>query len=73
MVLAQELQKRPQGALLEDVISATKAVTSDISQGPNSLFTDIESRGREQLDELWDGVGVNNHLGVVTKSGGNIC
>ena len=73
VVLAEECQKRPQGALLEDVISANRAVTGDISQGPNGLFTDVESRGREQLDELWDGVGVNNHLGVVSGTGGNIC
>ena len=72
VVLAQECQKRPQGALLEDVISANRAVTGNISQGPNGLFTDVESRGREQLDELWDGVGVNNRLGVVSGSGGNI-
>ena len=73
MVLAQERQKGPQGALLENVISANRAVTGGISQGPNDLFTDVESRGREQLDELGDGVGVNNDLGVVSGPGGDIC
>jgi hypothetical protein len=51
---------------LEDVISANRAVTSDISQSPNGESTDIEIRGREQLDELWDSAGADNHLGVVS-------
>ena len=72
VVLAQKRQKRPQSALLKDVISANGAVTGDIAQSPNSLFTDIENGRGEQPDEFWDGVGVNDHLSVVSGSGGNI-
>ena len=72
MAFAQECQKRSQGTLLEDVISANRAVTSDISQSPNGVSTDIESRGREQLDELWDGAGADNHLGVVSGPEGDV-
>ena len=56
----------------EDVISANRAVTSDISQSPNGLSDDVESRGREQLDEFWDGVGVNNDLGVISGPEGDV-
>lgn len=72
MVLAQKCQKRPQGTLLKDVISANWTVTGDIAQSPNGLFADIENGGREQPDELRDGVGVDDHLGVVSGSGSNI-
>ena len=72
MILAQKGQKRPQGALLENVIPTNGAITSDVSQGPNGLFADIENRGREQPDELRDGVGVDDHLGVVSGSGGDV-
>ena len=72
MAFAQERQKWSQGTLSEDVISANRAVTSDISQSPNGLSDDIESRGREQLDEFWDGVGVNNDLGVISGPEGNV-
>ena len=73
VILAQKPQKRPQGALLKNVISANRAVTRDVSQSPNGLFADIEDRGREQPDELWDGIGIDDHLGVVSGSGSNIC
>ena len=43
VILAQQRQKRPQGTLLENVISANGAITGDISQSPNSLFADIEN------------------------------
>ena len=72
MAFAQERQKRSQGTLSEDVISANRAVTSDISQSPNGLSDDVESRGREQLDEFWDGVGVNNDLGVISGPEGDV-
>jgi len=72
VVLAQKRQKRPQGTLLKNVISANWTITGDITQCPNRLFADIEDGGREQPDELWDGVGVDNHLSVVSGSGSNI-
>ena len=72
VILAQKRQKRPQGTLLENVISANWAVTGDISQSPNGLLADIENGGGEQPDELRDGVGVDDHLGVVSGSGSNI-
>ena len=73
MVLAQERQKRPQGTLLKNVISANGTITSDIAQSPNSLFADIENGRREQPDELWDGVGVDDHLSVMSGSRSNVC
>ena len=71
MILAQKCQKRPQGPLLEDVVSRNRAVARNIPQSPNSLLADIENRGREKSDELWDGVGVDNRLDVASGSGVN--
>ena len=72
VVLAQKRQKRRQGTLSEDVISANRAAISDVPQSPNCLFTDIKNKGREQPNEPWDSVGVNNHLGVVSRSSRNV-
>jgi hypothetical protein len=58
--------------LLKGGISAKGAVTSDVSQGPNNLITDIGNRGSEQPDKLRDGVGVDDHLGMVGGPGGNV-
>lgn len=65
MVFAEELQKRPQGALPKDVISALWAVTSNIAQSPDSLLSDIQDRRRKELDELRDSPSVDDDLGVL--------
>ena len=72
VVLAQKRQKRPQGTLLEDVIPANRAVTSDVPQSPNCLFADIKNGRRKQPDELWNSVGVDDYLGVMSGSGRNV-
>ena len=72
VVLAQERQKRPQGTLLQDIISANRAVNGDISQSPNCLFADINNRGGEQPDKLWDGICVDDYFGVMSGSGRNV-
>jgi hypothetical protein len=58
--------------LLEDVIPVNGIFTSDIRQSPNGMITDIENRGGEQLDELWDSVGINDHLNAVRGSACNV-
>ena len=73
MVLAQKRQEWPQATLLKDVISENRAVSSNVPQRPDSLFTNIENGGGEQLDELLDGAGIDDHLGVVSGSRGDVC
>ena len=44
VVLAQKSEEGPEGTLLEDIIPALWAVTSDVPQRPNSLLSDVENR-----------------------------
>jgi hypothetical protein len=48
----------------QDVISALRAVTGDITKGPDSLFTDIGLDAVEKLDEYRDSTCFNDHLGL---------
>lgn len=42
VVFAEQLQKRPQGALPKNVISALWAVASNVAQGPDCLLPDVQ-------------------------------
>lgn len=72
MVLAQEGEQRWKGALLEDEISALWRITSNVSQRPNSLLTDVEDGRGEELDKERDGARVDDDLGVVRGSRGDV-
>lgn len=47
VVLAEESEQGPESPLLENVVTAFGAVTSNISKGPHSLLMDIENRRAE--------------------------
>ena len=68
VVLAQEVQQRPQSALLEDVVAALRAITSNVTQGPHSLLPYIGNGRREQFDELRDGLCVDDDLGMFCRT-----
>jgi hypothetical protein len=36
------------------------------------LLADIEDVGREELNEQWDGAGVDDDLGVIGRAGGDV-
>lgn len=65
MIFAEQLQKRSQGALLKDVISALWAVASNVAQRPDSLLPDVQDCRRKELDELRDGASTDNDLRVL--------
>lgn len=44
VLLAEQSQQGPEGALLQDVISALRAITCDVTQSPNRLLADVGDR-----------------------------
>ena len=72
VVFAEEGQQGTEGTLLEDVVPALRAVTSDVTQSPDGLFPDIEDWRREELNELWNSLGTDNDLSVLRGARGNV-
>lgn len=49
--IVDEVQERAQGTSTENEITAVRAVTSNVSKGPNGLLPDIGLGAAEELDE----------------------
>ena len=62
VIFTKKCEEWSQCALLKNIIPAMRAVTCNISQSPNSLFTDIKDRGGKEVDEFWDGSSLNYNL-----------
>ena len=73
MVLAQQGQEWPESTLLEDVIPALWAVSSNVSESPDRLFPHIVDTGRKQPNEFRDSTGADNGLSVVGGARRDIC
>lgn len=72
VVFAEKGQQGTESTLLENVVPALRAVTSDVAQSPDSLFPDIEDWGREQLDKFGDSLGADNDLSVLSGARGDV-
>jgi len=72
VVLVQQGEERRESSLLEDVVSALGRVSGDVSERPDGLLPDVEDGRGEELDEERDGVGVNDDLGVIRGSRGDV-
>jgi hypothetical protein len=72
VLLAQQSEQRPQCTLSKNVVPALRAVARNISEGPHSLFTDIEGRRGQKVDEFWNGLCPNDNLGVLSCPRRNI-
>ena len=72
VVLAKEVQQGTQSSLLQDVIAALRAVSSNVTERPDSLLAHVGDGGREELDKLWNGLRVDDNLGVLGRSGGDV-
>lgn len=60
--VAQESQQRTESTLGQDIVPALWAVTSDVTQGPDGLLTDVGLWATEKLNENGDGTGLNDDL-----------
>ena len=72
MVFAQQSQQWAQGTLLQNIVAALWAITSDVTEGPDGLFPDVVDGRREELDELWDGTSVDHGLCMLCGAGGDV-
>lgn len=68
MGLVEEGEERPEGALLEDVVAALGAVSSNVAEGPDGLLADVEDGGGEELDEDRHGARLDDDLSVLRGS-----
>jgi len=64
VVFAQKLEQRPQGALLENIVSALWAISCNVAESPDSLLAHIEDGGGEEIDEFGNGLSVDDDLSV---------
>lgn len=64
VVFTEKCKERGHSALLQDVVSAFWAVTRNVSKRPHGLFTHVENRGGEQLNEDGDGTFVDHDLSM---------
>jgi len=67
VVFAKESEQGPQCALLENVVAAGWAISSNVSQSPDCLFADIKDRRRQKIDKLWNCLSIDNDLGVLSS------
>jgi hypothetical protein len=70
--IVDEVKKRAQGTGTQNKVTAVRAVTSNVSEGPHGLFTDIGLRAAKQLDEDGNGTSFNDDLGLLGGTGGNV-
>lgn len=70
--VTKEGDQRLEGAALQDKVSALRAVTSNVTEGPDSLLADIGLGALEQLDKDGDGAGVNDDLCLLGRTRGNV-
>ena len=62
--VSEKVKKRLEGATAEDVVTAVRAVASDVTKGPDSLFPNIGFRAGKELDKDRDSAGLNDDLSL---------
>lgn len=68
--IAEKVKKRLKSTTAEDIVTAVRAVTSDVAEGPDGLFPDIRLGATKKLDENRDSTSLNDNLCL---SGGAGC
>lgn len=70
--LVEQRQEGPEGSLLQNVVSALRTVSRNVSECPDGLLSHVEDGRREELDEDGDGAGLNDDLRVLGCTGGDV-
>lgn len=70
--IAKKGKKRTKSTGLEDKVAAGRAITSNVTKGPDSLFPDIRLMAAQQLDENGDRARFNDDLCLLGGTGGNV-
>lgn len=70
--VAKQVQQRLQGTAAEDIVAAVRAVASNVTEGPDGLFSDIGFGASKKLDEDGDSTSLDNDLGLSGRAGSNV-
>lgn len=70
--VAEEVEKRLEGTAAQDVVTAVRAVTGNVAEGPDGLLANIGLRAGKELDEDGDGTGFDDDLSLGGRAGGNV-
>ena len=70
--VTKQVEQGLEGATAQDKVTAVGAITSNVTEGPNSLFTDIRFRATQQLDKDRDSAGLNDNLCLGSGARGNV-
>lgn len=70
--VAEEGQKWLEGTAGQNVVPACWGITSNVTKRPHGLLSYIWLVGAEELDEYWDGAGLNDDLGLSGGAGSNV-
>lgn len=70
--VSEKVKKRLESTTAEDIVTAMRAVTSDVTESPDSLFPDIGLGASKKLDKDGDSTGLNDDLGLGGGAGGDI-
>jgi hypothetical protein len=70
--IVDEVQEGAKSTGTENEITAVRAVTSNVTKGPDGLLTDIGLGAAKKLNENGDGTGLDNNLGLLGGTGCNV-
>ena len=58
--------------MAQNIISALRAVASNVTESPNGLLTDVGLGAVEKLNENGHGTGLDDHLGLCRGARGDV-
>ena len=70
--VTKQVDKRAKSASLQDKVTAGRAVTGNVSKGPDGLLAHIGLVAAQELDEDGDGAGLDDDLGLLCGPGGDV-
>jgi hypothetical protein len=70
--IAEKVKKRLKGATAKDIVTAVRAVTSNVTKSPDSLFPNIGLGASKELNEDGNSASLNNDLGLCGGARGNV-
>lgn len=70
--VTKQVEQRLQGAAAQHVVTTLWAITSDVSEGPDSLLAHIRLRAGKQLDEDRNGTSLDHNLSLGSATRCNV-
>lgn len=70
--VAEKVKEGLESATAEDIVTAVRAITGDVTKSPDGLFPNVRLRASKQLDKDRDSAGLNDDLGLGGGAGGNV-